>query len=399
MATILGLRGTGQWGNERPTNFREGILRLYPNSPAIMTMLSGKLQSESVDDPKFTFFEKGLPPTQVTVNGLCADEDVTTVTFDSTAGLRAGSVLFNETTGEYMRVTSVTDGTDAVLVRDINEDLADHPIADDEVLTIVGSAFAEGASVPGSTSTTASEVYNYTQIFRTPLELTGTMKETYLRTGEVEKELKREAAERHAIEMEWSALLGLRLRTVASATGAGTGSNQYTRYTGGFTQFVTTNVYDVASDSAGVLGISDFEGWLEDLFLVPNSKSEKLLVCGNQVLTVMNQMARSYGDINLVPTDEAFGLKLSRWETPYGTLYLKGHPLLSQASVFKGWGFAVDMANFRYRPLRNRDTKYLTERQSPGDDKLVHEFLTEAGWEIRHENTHGIIKGVSSFAP
>lgn len=395
MSTILGLRGTGGWSNERPTNFREGILRLYPSSPAVLTMLSGKLKSDPVDDPKFTIFEKGISPSHVHVNGALADESATTLTLDSTAGLQTGSVLYNNTTGEYMRVSAVSSGTACTVARDIMGETSDVGVADNEYLTIVGTAFAEGASVPGGTSTTASEVYNYTQIFRTPVELTGTMKETYLRTGDVEKELKRESAERHAIEMEWSALLGNRFQS----SNNGYGSSQYTRYTGGLLDFISTNVLDVATDSSGVLGISDFEGWLEDLFLVPNGKDEKLMVCGNQVLTVLNQMARSYGDIQLVPGGEVFGLKIMRWETPYGTLYLKGHALLSQNPTFKSWGFAVDLANFRYRPLRNRDTQYLTDRQSPGDDKLVHEFLTEAGWEIRHESTHGIMKGVSSFAP
>ena len=55
--TVLGMRGTGSWStDERPNNWREKLLYLFPNSPAIMTALVSKLANEFVDDPKFNWF-------------------------------------------------------------------------------------------------------------------------------------------------------------------------------------------------------------------------------------------------------------------------------------------------------------------------------------------------------
>jgi hypothetical protein len=51
---FLGMRGTGDWvTDERPKNFREGILYLWPNGQAPLTAMLGRLKSEKVDDPEF----------------------------------------------------------------------------------------------------------------------------------------------------------------------------------------------------------------------------------------------------------------------------------------------------------------------------------------------------------
>ena len=57
--------------------------------------------------------------------------------------------------------------------------------------------------------------------------------------------------------------------------------------------------------------------------------------------------------------------------------------------------FIVDMTNVERRPLRDRDTKMLTNRQNPGDDKYAAEYLTEMGWTVANEKTHGLLTGIS----
>jgi len=53
------------------------------------------------------------------------------------------------------------------------------------------------------------------------------------------------------------------------------------------------------------------------------------------------------------------------------------------------------MTNVERRPLRDRDTKLLTNRQNPGDDKYAAEYLTEMGWTVANEKTHGLLTGIS----
>lgn len=398
MAAVLGMRGTGSWdSNERPTNFRSKILYLYPNSPAILTALTGMLKTEAVDDPKFTIFEKGLPLHRAKLTGT-HDTAVTQINLDTgtselgaTPGkiFRAGQVVMNERTLEVMWVTDVDaayEHIDVIRGGSVGSTAASM-VATDYIL-VIGNRNEEGAGVPSSISETPETGYNLTQIFRTPLKLTGTAKETYLRTGAAQPELKRQAAERHAIEMEWAFIFGRRFE--------GTGSNGfYERTTGGALQFLATNV----SDFSGTLTKTAWESFLEGVFTVPGSRSEKLCLCGNKALTSLNAMAQAYGFINLTPTSESYGMKLMSYETPYGTLQLKSHPLLSQNPGFSDWGIVIDTGNLVYRPLKNRDTKYLTNRQSPGDDAIIDEFMTECGLELRHESTHGVFKNATVFQP
>jgi len=59
MAGFLGMRGTGSWaGDQRPYNWRQGILYLYPNGSAPLTAILSMLGEEKVDDPQSRM---GLP--------------------------------------------------------------------------------------------------------------------------------------------------------------------------------------------------------------------------------------------------------------------------------------------------------------------------------------------------
>ena len=56
---IQGLRDTGNWdANERPKNWREGILRLYPNGMAPLTALTNQMKTKPTDDPEFNSYRE-----------------------------------------------------------------------------------------------------------------------------------------------------------------------------------------------------------------------------------------------------------------------------------------------------------------------------------------------------
>ena len=173
MAAILGMRGTGSWDgtNVRPTNFRDKMLYLYPDSPSILTLLTGRLKSEATDDPKFTIFEKGLPPHRVQVDGNHAAIATDIALDDTVYGdpqdlFPIGSVVMCERTLEVMWVTdnttadqiTVARGKGSVAAAEINP-----AGTTDDHLLIIGSHHAEGANVPESVSFNPTERYNYTQ--------------------------------------------------------------------------------------------------------------------------------------------------------------------------------------------------------------------------------------------
>lgn len=60
---------------------------------------------------------------------------------------------------------------------------------------------------------------------------------------------------------------------------------------------------------------------------------------------------------------------------------------------YGGYAFLLDMSNIERRPLRDRDTKLLTNQQPAGKDAYNAEYITEATYEFAHERTHGLLFG------
>ena len=72
MSVFLGMRGTGDFTvtGQRPENWREMILYLYPNGKAPLTAIMSMMKSEKTDDPIFHWFEKELDGQRVDVTAL-----------------------------------------------------------------------------------------------------------------------------------------------------------------------------------------------------------------------------------------------------------------------------------------------------------------------------------------
>jgi len=50
---FLGMRGNGDWAtDQRPKNWREGILFLFPNGDSPLNAILSKMGSEKVNDPE-----------------------------------------------------------------------------------------------------------------------------------------------------------------------------------------------------------------------------------------------------------------------------------------------------------------------------------------------------------
>ncbi len=384
---VAGLRGTGSWStDERPKNYREVILYLYPNGSSPLMGMLGKLSDESTDDPEFKVFIKGLPGQRALVNaaGYNNTDNPVTITF-KTAGdykmFKAGHSIINERTLEVMWVNSVSDNA-AVCKRAVGGQALTAGVADDGLL-IVGSHHAEGVGAPSAIMYDPSVITNYTQIFRNSLEQTNTARATHLRTGDQYKNAQRECLQLHNIEMEKAFLFGVG----AEITGT---NGQPERGTKGMIFHITSNVKDW---TAGV-DIDSFEDWCEDLFRY--GSNEKMWLGGAKTINVLNKLARINGHIELAPEKTTYGMDIQRWLTPFGRLNLKLHPLFSENATFNKWAFIFDMPQLRYRYLKGRDTRFLANRQAPDYDTVKDEYITECGLEGRFEQAHGLCKNMSA---
>ena len=446
---VLGMRGTGNFTSvERPQNFRQAIGLLYPNGDAPLTAFLSRMKEESTDDPQFHWFEKGLPLQSANVIGAAttnppaSGDDIGTA---STADVyllvkptgassndasifKPGHIVRNQTSGENLLVLAVDTTNNTIKCRrDIGNVNATNPAitgdasAGDEIV-IVGSGFAEGAAIGTAIGYAPTRYYNYTQIFRTPLFLTRTARKTRLRTDDSGpyREAKREAGQLHALEMEKAFLYGER-EEITSLSGAATpndvtSSGQPLRLTRGMVNWLpaaTTSSVSVhtnlTSYNSGALTETIWESFLEQVFRY--GSKEKLAFCGSTALMALNAMAKNKGVINLSPGERVYGFKLMECVTPFGTLMLYNHPLLTENSTWRKDLFVIDLDKIRYRYID--DTQFLKNRQSPGDDCTKDEYLTECGLEVQFSGTtpdnsspstiatqcaHGRMSGIASYA-
>jgi hypothetical protein len=387
---LPGMKSTADFNtDENPQTWREGILRLSPRNGSPLFALTSMMKSERTTSPEFNWWEEPLFMYTFTVNGALL-AGATTVVVDSDAlRLKPGDVLRCATSGEHIRVLTVTSDTTFTVERArgaVGSAAGTAAgIADNSYLIYVGSAYREGAPRSVGTSTAPVKKTNFTQIFRDPVEITRTAQQTStFRTGDPFKNDRERTSHKHALGIERAFWFGSPLETMESS--------QPIRYTGGITSFIDPS--KIITVSGAVLDMDEFLGLFTQIFEF--GSGEKLVFASLFVQTLMANLVRKNGQYQWGPPDKEYGIDVRRFYTPAGTLVLTEHPMFSATKGLSNDMFVIDTANIRYRHLQ--DTTYLKNRQSNDVDGQADEFLTEAGLEVHHGLTHAWIKGVDAVA-
>ncbi len=405
--TIQGLRDTSGFTltGQRPENWREGIMLLFPNGDTPLTAITSLLRSSSSDDPKYHWYEKTMSDQRIELNEDISVGETALTVVSGALEVRKGHILYMEESGELLLVTSdqTVDTTIASVVRSYGT------VADTEVLyqgagvnpfmLIIGSAYEEGSAAPKGVAYDPLEKFNLTQIFRNTLEATRTAVNTRLRTGDSIREAKREALQYHAIEMERAFWWGERVDTTLNSAPL--------RLTEGFFDYLrredSTRIKTVG---AGGLDMDELEEHLKDIF--DYGSSEKMAFCGNRALLTIQQVIRknSGTPYTITQGQKEFGMVVSRLTSPFGEIVLKAHPLFNRVfggtnvvgggtyNSTDGWMAVLDMASIKYRYLKNSDTDFTTNLQVPGEDQTKAGYLTEAGMQWMHAKSHFLLKDV-----
>jgi len=428
MSGFLGMRGTGDWvTDQRPKNWRETILFLYPNGSMPLTAIMSKMKSEKTDDPQYYWWTKLLPTQAATVTGVYTDS---ALSIAYVSGGVAGSIIYLkmaasgvihfrightvlmrdasdytlDTVGKVIAVSNNGAASYiAVKLLESDDNGTLYLVACDKVM-VIGSMNAEGAAMPVGVSYDPDKLWNYTQIFRTPLSITRTARKTRLRTGDAYKEMKREALELHGIEMEKAFLFGVAYE--------GTGDNgKPERMTEGLITCIRNNVaanvsdYQLNATYHGKLWLDDgggedfLDSYLETVFRY--GRQDKLAVCGTGALLGLNKLARAGSHMTMTPSQKEYGINVITWITPFGTIHLKTHPLFNIESTLRNSMLIFEPENCVYRYID--DTTFYAEgdakQAAPGTqggriDGTQEEFLTECGLEYHHPYTAAFLNGV-----
>ena len=360
---------------------------LDPDIAPLIQILQ-QANSASTSNSKFEWFEKDLPARWDAVNGTTGTG--TSVIVNNSEYFSVGDIVEVPRTHEKIRVRLIDTTTDTLtVVRAVGSTTVAALTAADDLL-IIGNAYQEGSGAGSPKSHAETNPYNYTQITRTQMSVTGTEMESENYIGPDRPRLHMEGGIEHKLDLERTALFGERN---ISTSGYDTTDNPR-RFTGGLYYWLGTasNV----KDASGILTEPEIENWLQSVFQHTGSSQSRLLLASPLVISVLDQLAA--GRIVTTSGESTYGIGVKQWNTGHGTLNIVKDRLLESGVTdgYQGEALALDLKKIRFRYMRNRNTKLREDIQAPDVDGVLDEYLTEAGWEVANPLLHGRLKGVTA---
>jgi hypothetical protein len=348
-----------------------------------MTILN-KLPSTDATQVEVRWLEDQLLPNRTTL-AASATSAATTISVATDTGVyfRAGDVVFVESSGEKFSVSSISTD-DLTVVRSVGG-VAAATAQSGVGIVIVGNAAAQGADTGTLKSTDRVLGYNYTQIFRHPFGFTGTDAEIKLYGAD---DPEREAAKKrveHKRAMESAIWVGGREAPAGSPP---------TSYMGGILEYLSSNV----NLAFGALSLTGFDAALQTI--LQDGDMNKVIFAAPTPARGLSHLFQSNWQ-QAQNDDVLFGAKVSAW---LNGAYGERLPVIVKrewgAMGASGYGlggaiFVIDLGNVKRRPMANRDTRLLPNRQGNGEDKVVFDYLTEMSFELKNETTHGAFFGVT----
>lgn len=366
------------------------VFLLDPKSN-VYTMLLNKFEKNrrKITNPTFKHLEGRLldETTQIN-NGAGYNDSATELVVDDASIFNTDDTFICDRTGELFLVTGVDTGTNTVTVaaRSVGE-VAKAALNNDDVLRRVASAYTEGDGIQSPNMRDFTSDYNHAQIFRTPYGVTETDKATKHYYGDALARRRAQQGIEHALGIERAFLFGQ--RNVIDPTG-----NNPRRMTRGLIRAITApgsggTVYDAGGEL--------YEDEFNFNFLEPISAKggeDRWFFASRRMISVMEGWGRNRSRlVEDQGLSKKLGVRVRVYEGNHVRLFVFKHKLLT-GSVYGTYGIAVDPDSARYAHLR--DTHIVRDRQSPGDDQVLEEYLTEAGFDYGPMEPNGIITGVTS---
>ncbi len=414
-----GLRGTEDViANARPKNWREGLLLLFPNGDTPLTGFTGKGKSQSTTDPEFSWFEKILADQGGATSGIFTDAALSSAA--TSGAVAAGDLFYVNTTlaiNNHFRIGhavnliktgddkelvygkvigKVPNGANSYIVFSTLTAQADTDVINNiDYVEVAGNLNPEGGIIPDSITYDSERRFNYTQIFRTPIEITRTMMQTKFRTGDQWAEMKREGLQYHGIELEQALIFGQRTEN--------TGSNgKPERTSQGIVSYVTEHEPDNVIYYPSTTSLSwkaGGEDWLDETLeqLFRYGRRTKFAAGGSGAIRGLNTLAKQSGNFDINETATIFGTKFKVWRTPFGDILFNNHPLYSARTHRRNSLTILEPENIVTRIIQDtmfKDSNSMKESGFNAIDGKKNEWLTEIGWEFHHAKTMMHLSGV-----
>lgn len=278
-------------------------------------------------------------------------------------------------------------------------------IANDDRLYVVGNAFGEGTEAPEAWADEIETVYGSTQIFKTPIEITGTLYEAALRGYSDElSRLRIEKAKEHKIQKEKAFLFGVNPVGYNGTFGdsALTDADGNTvRATYGLVSLLeaygntTGDDQNVFTPNASTYVYADFVDDMEKVFqYIPENGSKTALVSA-KVMSYFSKLASNSGfstgwDIEISTQEkDALGFNIRNLITPHGILKLVWTPLFRDAR--SNLMLIISDENLelkQYRPMKFQ-TNIKTDNAYDG---IKDQYFSDEGLGVTLLESHKLFK-------
>ncbi len=387
-----------------PTTAHERLIRdvdneyheLEPDLAPLTTITSHpSFNSRPAKATKYEWFESERLPSVTTTDsnddGSGAATSIVVAT-GTGAYFKANDIIMMESTGEKMKVSSVSTDT-LTVVRGLGNSGTgvEWGSTNGLFITRLGNASAQGAGLPAINMAKDVANFNYTQIQRDPWSSTNTSEEVGMYLGSPRTTAKRLKMKEHKLAIDYVSMWGAR--------DIDTSGDFVKTYCGGVVRFLSTNVVAIN----GALTYVSIENNLRKAFRYGSTRK----VGFASPIVFNNIAALGYGKLALDGWKEVevFGAKARRIVTSSGNeldLVLcrewqdtVGATGAASGTKNRGGSLVIlDLDNITARPLRK--TRVLENRQANDVDLRTDELLTEFGIQVEHERTHAYYYGIAA---
>lgn len=296
---------------------------------------------------------------------------------------RAGDQVRGAASDEIMLVTAIDAGSGTITVQREYGGTTAEALADEQTLHILCNAALEGDDASAARFTARSRVSNYTQIFTATIEVSGS--EQAVRQIAVNDELDYQKHQR--LREMLRELEDAVINSVAPGS-SNEGSATVRRTMRGLQSFIMTNRFapGVGGFPAGATLTEEQLNAALRAIWQSSSGNVDLIVVGGQEKRAINQFVAS--NRRYAATGETFKDAVSVYESDFGVCRV----VLSR-SVPAGTVMLLDSSRIDVLPLAGRSFQYRPLART--GDRESGQIVGEYTLELRNENAHGMIEGLS----
>ncbi len=354
------------------------VKELWTDVTPFTTVVANQQTISGLKDPQFKMFEHRNPwqkqeaQAAAAANGQViakdnAEDDIElkasslvglegeggNVSYDSHIGLQIE--IWDSAKAVKRGVCLITGkGTNKWVVKNMGD--TDITVAENDYLVVIGNAHGEGTVSPTAWSDELSVVYNQCQIFKTPLQITGTLLEASLRGESSElSRLRDQKSQEHKIQKERAFLFGRSpINTSGGFNDGSTASTDYhlsdaagnrVRSTMGLIPAIEKHGYASGANqnrfeiSEASYSYGDFVDDMEKVFQYVPEAGVKRAFCGMGAMSYFSKMSGASGmagnsgwTVNLGDMKrDGLGFNYRVLESPHGAIQLIPTPVLRDA--------------------------------------------------------------------